>query len=251
MEDWQSRSRYLIGEKALAKLRQARVAVLGLGGVGAQAAEALARSGIGHLILIDGDSYTASNLNRQLFALHSTLGRKKVEVAEERLKDINPQIRITAIPEFYTPETAAQLPLDEADYIVDAFDMVTAKIHLALWAKEQGIPLISAMGAGNRRDPARVELSDLSETKICPLARVMRKELRRRGILHMKVVYSTEEAARAEETQGSLRTLAETDEEGRIQSWTRTVGSMIFVPAAFGITLASAVVEDLIREEEN
>lgn len=248
-EDWQSRSRYLIGAEAVAKLNRATVAVLGLGGVGGYAAEALARSGVGHLILIDGDCYNASNLNRQIFALHSTLGMRKVEAAAARLKDINPHLKITEVPVFYTPETAAGIPLKEADYIVDAIDMVTAKIHLAVWAHEEGIRLISAMGAGNKRDPEKVCLGDLARTKICPLARVMRKELRRRGILHMPVVYSTEEAEQPENAPAEGRqTKLTTDSAGNITSWARTVGSMAFVPAAVGLRLAAAVVEDLTAE---
>lgn len=251
MEDMYSRSRLLVGDKALEKIKGATVAVLGLGGVGGYVAETLARSGVGHLILIDGDRYNASNLNRQIFALRSTLGRLKAEAAAERLRDINPDIRITACPVFYTPDTAKDLPLDEADYIADAIDMVTSKLHLIEKAHALGIPVISAMGAGNKKDPSQVTLSDISKTKICPLARVMRKELRKRGISHLKVVYSLEDAVKPE-TDGAetARTRVTLDEDGKITSWARTVGSMAFVPAAVGIKMAAEIIRDLAAGAE-
>ena len=243
-EDWQSRTRLLIGEDAAALLQKKTVAVLGLGGVGSFAAEALARSGIGHLILIDGDRIQPSNLNRQLFALHSVLGKEKVFAAAKRLRDINPELKITAYPEFYRPENALGFGLDQADYIVDAADMVSAKIDLAVRAREKGIPLISAMGAGNKLNPEKLRLADLSETKICPLARVMRKELRKRGIRHLKVVYSEETARKVQAGKNDAGSGAN---EGRRKA---AIGSMIFVPGAAGLRLAGAVIEDLIREAD-
>lgn len=258
MREQHSRSEMLIGREALEKLFASRVAVFGLGGVGSYAAEFLARSGVGSLLLVDGDGFSASNLNRQLFALHSTLGMAKTEAARLRLLDINPELQIETVKAFYTPETAAEFSFDGLDYIIDCIDMVTAKIHLVARAHAEGVPVISAMGAGNKTDPSLVQVSDLSKTKICPLARVMRKELRKRGISHSKVVYSTEEAHvreagaeagekdKASSETGFRRSKMTFDSEGRASSWQRQVGSMVFVPAQTGLLLASETVKDLI-----
>lgn len=250
MENQWSRTELLLGSEALAKLKQARVAVFGVGGVGGQAAEALARSGIGTLDLIDGDRYVESNLNRQIFALHSTLGMRKVDAAAVRLRDIDPELVLHAHPVFFTAETADQLPLAEYDYIIDAIDMVSAKIELIVRAKALGVPVVSAMGAGNKVRPELLEICDLAKTTMDPLARVMRKELRKRGVDKVTVVYSREEPAAAgagRETRVALKQTEVDEETGAIRSWSRTVGSSVFVPAVSGLLLASVVVNDLVQ----
>lgn len=233
-----ARQRLLLGDAAMERLALARVAVFGIGGVGSYAAEALARSGVGHLLLIDGDEVSLTNLNRQLIALHSTLGRPKVEAARERLLDIAPGAEVEAYHTFVTAGDIQTLPLAGCDYVVDAIDTVSVKIALAQRCRELGIPLISSMGTGNKLDPTRLELSDISETSVCPLARVMRKELKKRGILHLEVVYSREEAI-APAPSG------EEPPPGR-----RAVpGSTAFVPAAAGLIIAGRVVRRLAGME--
>ena len=232
------------GDEPLSRLAAAKVAVFGVGGVGGFCVEALARAGIGTLHLYDDDTVSESNLNRQLAALHSTLGRPKGEVLKERVQDINPACHVEAIRMFYLPENADTVDLTQYDYVVDAIDTVAAKLELAVRCTALNIPIISAMGSGNKLDPAAFVVTDLSKTQGCPLARVMRKELRRRGIQHLKVVYSTEEPrspirpAQAEAPAGS---------ETRPGTSARrdTPGSISFVPAAAGLVLASAVVRDL------
>lgn len=211
-------------------LRNSRVAVFGIGGVGSYAAEALARSGIGHFLLVDNDTVCEPDLNRQLIALHSTLGRLKVEVMAERIRDINPQACVKIRPLFYLPENADTLDLSEFDYIVDAIDTVSAKIELAVRARQTNVPLVSCMGAGNKLDPTRFEVADVFETSVCPLCKVMRKELKNRGIPALKVVYSKEPPCSPHSA----------DEP-------RTPGSVAFVPSVAGLILASVVVRDLTR----
>ncbi len=247
MEDQWSRTRLLIGDEGLQKLRQAKVAVLGLGGVGGHAVEALARSGIGHLALIDGDVYGVSNLNRQIHALRSTIGRKKTDVVKERILEIDPEIQVTTYPFFFTRETLPRLPLADFDYVIDAIDMVSSKILAIETCHKLGVPIITAAGAGNKLHPEMVQVTDLAKTTMDPLARVLRKELKKRGILHVKIVYSTEEPVAFEEEVALNPTL--TDEEGRVTRWSRKVASMAFVPAVTGLTLASEVVRDLLGEE--
>ena len=190
MEHQFSRTELLIGEGATEHLADKRVAVFGVGGVGGYAVEVLARAGVGALDLIDADTVSLSNINRQILALHSTVGLPKTEVAAARVRDINPACKVTAYQVFYTPETAAQFDFSSYDYIIDAIDTVKGKIELVLRAKAAGVPIISAMGAGNKFDAAAFEVADISKTSVCPLAKVMRTELRKRGILHLKVVYS-------------------------------------------------------------
>lgn len=230
-----SRTEMLIGEQALHKLAQKKVAVFGVGGVGSFAVEGLVRSGVGKLVLVDDDCICITNLNRQLHATTKTIGRPKVEVMRERILDINPEAEVTVFQRFYLPETADEMLAADYDYIVDAVDTVTAKIDLAVRAKERGIPIISSMGAGNKLDPSRFEAADLFSTSVCPLAKVMRYELRRRGITALKVVYSKEpplSPARAEEAgDGSRRHIP---------------GSVAFVPSVAGLILAGEVVRDLI-----
>lgn len=225
MKEIFSRGASLLGEDGIARLRASRVAVFGVGGVGGFAAEALARSGVGALDLIDHDTVSPSNINRQIIALHSTVGRKKVEVMAERIADICPDTVVRTFDTFYLPETAHLFDFSAYDYVVDAIDTVSGKIALVMQAKAAGTPIICAMGAGNKTDPSAFRVADISQTKVCPLAKVMRVELRKRGITDVKVVYSEEPP---------LIPL----EEG-------VPGSLAFVPSAAGLMMAGAVVMDL------
>ncbi len=225
-----SRTALLLGDDAVERLSQARVAVFGVGGVGGFATEALARSGIGALDLIDGDVVSLSNLNRQIIALHSTVGKAKTEVMAQRIRDIDPDIRLTLHTCFFTPENAGDFDFTQYDYIIDAVDMVTAKIQLAVQAQAAGVPIISSMGAGNKLDPSAFEVSDLYKTSVCPLARVMRRELKARGIRKMKVVYSKEEPRKV---------------DGPTENGRHIPGSIAFVPSAAGLVLAGEVIREL------
>lgn len=228
-----TRTERLLGADAMERLAASRVAVFGVGGVGGYAVEALARSGVGTLDLIDNDKVCESNLNRQIIALHSTLGQYKVDAAAQRARDINPDITVNAHKLFYTPETAGELDFRSYDYIIDAIDTVTGKLDLAVKAQEYQIPVISSMGAGNKLDPGRFVVTDLAKTTVDPLARIMRKELKKKGIRHLKVVYSTEKPIPVEpvDTEASLRRT--------------TPGSTAWVPAAAGLMLAGEVIRDL------
>ena len=229
MDNRFSRLEMVLGKEAVKKLSASRVAVFGIGGVGGYAAEALARSGVGTLDLIDNDTVAISNLNRQILALHSTLGRYKADVMAERIKDINPEAKVNAYKMFYLPETADAFDFTKYDYIVDAVDTVSAKISLAERAYAAGVPIISAMGTGNKLDAARLCVSDINKTKVCPLAKVMRYELRKRGIKKLKVVYSEEIPVKP---------------EGEDK---RTPGSTAFVPGAAGLIMAGEVVKDILN----
>ena len=226
------RTAILLGEAALDKLRRAHVAVFGIGGVGGHTVEALARAGVGNLTLIDRDTVSLSNINRQIIALHSTVGRSKVEVMKERILDINPDCNVTAIQAFYLPENANEFPFDQFDFIVDAIDTVSAKIDLAMQASSRNIPIISAMGAGNKLSAQHFTATDLAKTTGCPLARVMRRELKKRGIHHMPVVYSQEPAAPAR--------ISPPDGEQRLPT-----GSLSYVPGVAGLLLAEEVIRSL------
>ncbi len=230
------RTELLLGTEALDNLKNSRVAVFGVGGVGGYTVEALARSGVGKLDLIDNDTVSITNLNRQIIALHSTVGKLKVEVAKERALDINPACQIRTYPIFYLPETADQFDFIAYDYVVDAIDTVAGKLMLVQAAQEAGVPVISSMGAGNKLDPSRFEVADIYKTSVCPLAKVMRYECRKRGIRHLKVVYSKEEP---------LKAAAETD-EAPTGSRRSVPGSVAFVPSAAGLMIAGEVVKDLI-----
>lgn len=232
-----SRLELLIGSEGLKKLKNARVAVFGVGGVGSYAVEALARSGIGAIDLIDDDEVSVSNINRQLIALRSTVGRAKVEVAAERIADINPECRVRTYRTFYTPETAGEFDFAQYDYVIDAIDTVSGKIAIAVQGEKSGTPVISAMGAGNKLDPTAFEVTDIYKTSVCPLARVMRRELKKRGVKRLKVVYSREEA---------ITPLAADDEENTAHKKRQTPGSAAFVPSAAGLILAGEVVKDII-----
>ncbi len=234
MEERFSRTALLIGENGVERLKKSRVAVFGVGGVGSYAVEALARLGVGNLTLVDPDMVAESNLNRQLIALHSTIGKYKVDAARERVLDINPEAEVEALKLFYLPENAGEFDVSRFDCIVDAIDTVSAKLELITRAKAAGVPIISSMGTGNKMHPEMLEISDISKTSVCPLARVMRRELRTRGIKELTVVYSKEEAI-------------DTKENIFLPNGKKTVGSISFVPATAGLLLASKVCEILLN----
>lgn len=232
-----SRTELLIGEEGLEKLKRAKVAVFGIGGVGSYTVEALARAGVGELVLIDKDEISITNLNRQIHSTHKTLGRSKVEVMKERILEINPEAKVSTFEEFYMPDNAEKMMDATYSYIVDAVDTVTAKIDLVVRANEGNIPIISAMGAANKLDPTKFEVADIYKTSVCPLAKVMRKELKSRGIKHLKVVYSKEEPVKSE------KYLSEESVPGK-----KTVpGSISFVPSVMGLIIAGEVIKDLIK----
>ncbi len=235
------REALLIGREGIERLRSARVALFGIGGVGGYVAEALIRCGVGSLDFYDNDQVALSNLNRQIIALHSTVGRDKVDVMAERLRDIQPDARIAGHKLFYLPEEADKIDFASFDYIADAIDTVAAKLDITERAYRLGVPIISAMGAGNRLDPARFRVGDIYETENCPLARVMRKELRRRGIPALKVVYSTEPA---------LTPRPAPDAEPDASRRRAIPGSVAFVPPVMGLIMASEIVRDLIGGNE-
>ena len=235
MEEQFSRTGLLLGEDALVRLQNARVAVFGIGGVGGYAVEALVRAGVGAIDVIDSDTVSVSNLNRQLLATYDTVGMLKVEAAKARILSINPKCAVYAHPIFYTPETADQLDFSQFDYIVDAIDTVTGKLCIIQRAIEAGVPVISCMGTGNKLDASALQVADISKTTICPLARIMRKELRKRGINHLKVVYSTEEAL----------TPVGAEEEAAALGKRTIPGSTAFVPGTAGLILAGEVIKDL------
>lgn len=229
-----SRTELLLGKEGVEKLKNARVAVFGIGGVGGYVVEALVRSGVGTLDLIDKDVVSESNINRQIIALHSTVGQFKTEVAARRAIDINPNVIINVHNVFYLPENAQDFDFSQYDYVVDAIDTVSGKIALIEQAKANNVPIISSMGAGNKLDPAAFEVSDITKTSVCPLARVMRRELKKRGIEHVKVVYSKEEPL----------VTGEKDEE----SGKSVPGSVAFVPSVVGLIIAGEVIKDLIKK---
>lgn len=223
------RTELLLGTRAVDRLRGAKVMVIGLGGVGSYAAEALARSGIGALVLVDGDTVAPSNLNRQLIALHSTVGMPKTEAARQRIADINPLCRTECVCAFLTAEQVMGWSFEGCDYIVDAIDTVAVKLALAQRAWETGVPIISCMGTGNKLDPARFEVADIFQTSVCPLAKVIRTQLRKRGVPQLRVVYSKEEPARCVVQDGARH----------------APGSISFVPGAAGLILAGEVIKEL------
>ena len=231
------RTAMLLGEEAIDRLQKARVAVFGLGGVGGYTVEALARAGIGALDLIDNDDVSRSNINRQILATHSTVGLPKVEAAKRRVLDINPEAKVICHQVFYNGETASQFDFTQYDYIVDAIDTVTGKLALVEQAVAAGTPIICCMGTGNKLDPSRFEVSDISKTTMCPLARIMRKELGKRGIKHLKVVYSKEEAM----------TPVGWEEEAAAIGKRQIPGSISFVPGAAGLILAGEVIKDIAK----
>ena len=228
MDDQLERLRRLVGDAKIERLRNSKVIVFGLGGVGSYVVEALARSGVGELAIVDSDRVCLSNLNRQIYALHSTMDELKVDVAQKRIHDINPDCKVTKYPVFYLPETAEQIDLARFDYIVDCIDTITAKLELVSRADENKLNIISCMGTGNKLDPSKLQIADISKTSVCPLARVMRLELRKRGIHHLKCVFSTEEP---------------------IKTGMSEPGSTAFVPSVAGLMIASEVVRNLISDK--
>lgn len=250
-----SRTELLLGREAMDILAGARVAVFGVGGVGGYVAEALARSGVGQLDLIDNDKVSLTNLNRQIIALHSTVGRDKVDVMRERILDINPDAFVCVHKCFYLPETQDRFDFSQYSYVVDAVDTVTAKIALVLQAQAAGVPVISSMGTGNKINPMKFEVTDIYKTSVCPLAKVMRRELKRRGVKKLKVVYSREEPIKPAQAgiSGDGSTAADLDgnswkEVENENPFRRAVpGSTAFVPAAAGLLIASEVVRDLVN----
>ena len=246
MQNQFSRTELLLGPEAMEHLSGCRVAVFGIGGVGGYAVEGLARSGVGALDLIDNDRVSLTNLNRQLYATHRTIGQYKVDVAEERVREINPDCRVTTYKTFYLPDTRAMFDFSQYDYVVDAIDTVTGKLALIEQAQEAGTPVISAMGAGNKLDPTAFRVTDIYKTSVCPLARIIRSECRKRGIKHLKVVYSTEEP---------VRPLEDPEADGICPADPRESiarrdipGSTAFVPSVAGLIIAGEVVRDLCRE---
>lgn len=235
MEEQFSRTALIIGEDGVEKLRSCRVAIFGVGGVGSFAAEAIARMGVGNITLVDNDVVAESNLNRQLIALHSTLGRYKVDAAKERILDINPSAHVEALQTFYLPENADEIDVSRFDCIVDAIDTVSAKLELITRANAAGVPIISSMGTGNKLHPEMLEIADISQTSVCPLARVMRRELKARGIKHLPVVYSKEEPV-------------QTSKDVFLPNGKKTVGSISFVPSSAGLLIASKVFEILLSK---
>ncbi|MBR6766431.1 MAG: tRNA threonylcarbamoyladenosine dehydratase [Clostridia bacterium] len=235
MQEQFSRTALVIGSSGVDRLHASRIALFGVGGVGGFAAEALIRSGVGALDIFDNDTVSVSNINRQLIALHSTVGQLKVDVMKKRLLDINHEAEIGAYAMFYLPENADSVDLSRYDYIIDAIDTVSAKIELAVRAQNLNIPIISAMGAGNKLDPTAFEVADISKTSVCPLARVMRQSLKKRGVNHLKVVYSRE-IPRPHAPDAECP-----PEEGRRS----TPGSTAFCPSVAGLILAGEVIRDL------
>lgn len=240
MQNQFSRTQILLGEKAMQRLDKSRVAVFGIGGVGGHAAEALVRSGLGAIDIIDNDTVSLSNINRQLFATLDTVGEYKVDVAEKRLKQINAAVKVKAYKTFYMPDTSDMFDFAEYDYIIDAIDTVTGKLEIIVNADKAGTPVISSMGAGNKLDPTAFEVSDIYKTSVCPLARVIRYELKKRNIQSLKVVYSKEKP---------LTPLScEADNESRRR---QIPGSTAFVPSVAGLIIAGEVIKDLTKVRNN
>lgn len=233
-----SRTSLLLGNTAMEKLKNSHVAVFGLGGVGGYTVEALARSGVGALTLVDHDTVSQTNINRQILATVSTVGQKKTDVAKARVLDINPAIRVYARDVFFTPETAPQFDFSEYDYVVDAIDTVTGKLALVAAAQAADVPIISSMGTGNKLDPTKFQIADITKTSVCPLARIMRKECAKRGIRHLKVLFSTEDPR----TPDAVESTEELPEGRRALP-----GSVAFVPSVAGLMIAGEVIRDLSK----
>ena len=237
-----SRTELLLGQAGIEKLAASTVAIFGVGGVGSYVAEGLARAGVGHLVLIDNDSITLTNINRQLHSLTSTIGQMKTAVMRERILDINPEAQVTVINDFYLPDNADSFFVADYDYVVDAIDTVAGKISLAVECDRRGLRLMASMGAGNKLDPARFKVTDIYKTSVDPLARVMRKKLKEQGVKKLKVVYSTEEPRKIKLPETGQ---AETKGSGRIAP-----GSISFVPSVAGLIIAGEVVRDLLEITE-
>jgi len=232
--NFKTRTSLIVGEEGIEKLKNSNVIIFGVGGVGSFAAEAIARAGVGNLTIVDFDDVDITNINRQLPALHSTIGKYKVEVMKERILDINPDINIKAIRKVYNKDTSEEILCENYDYVVDAIDMVTSKIHLIETCKARGLEIISSMGMGNKLDPTKIVVTDIHKTSMCPLAKVMRKELKDRRIKKLKVVYSTEKPIELKKKISNGRKI--------------TAGSTSFVPSVGGLTIASVVINDLLNK---
>lgn len=232
MREQDSRTYMMLGEEATERLKNSHVILFGLGGVGSYTAEALARAGVGELTLIDGDTVAKSNINRQLVALHSTVGRNKTDVIAERIADIDPDIVVHSYPVFYSAENCEKIDFEGVTYVADAIDMVTSKILLIERAREKNVPVISCMGAGNKLDPTQFEVAEIEKTSVCPLARVMRCELKKRGITGVKTVFSKEPP---------VQLIENNQEEGR----KKTPGSISFVPSVAGLIMAGEIIKDI------
>ena len=246
MLDQFSRTELLIGKEGIKKLQNAKVAVFGLGGVGSFVVEGLVRAGIANFILVDDDKVDITNLNRQLIATHETIGKPKVEVAKERILSINPKAKVQVYEEFFMPDSREILD-ESVDYIVDAIDTVTAKIELVVRAEKLGIPIISSMGTGNKLDPTRFEVTDIYKTSVCPLAKVMRKELKARDIKKLKVVYSKEEPIKQVENKCSKCNVGCETKKGCLPK-NQVPGSISFVPSVAGLIVAGEVIKDIIKK---
>ena len=243
-----SRTELLLGKAAMQKLAASRVAVFGIGGVGGYAAEALVRSGVGAIDVIDDDRVCLTNLNRQIIATRSTVGKHKVDVMAERLRDINPAVQVTGYRTFYMPDTADSIDLSVYDYVIDAVDTVTAKLELVTRTHALGVPIICALGAGNKLDPTLLRVADITQTSVCPLARVMRREVKRRGIEHLKVVFSTEQPVRpnaSEENSCAYHCVCPPGTTRKCTARRDIPGSTAFVPPVMGLIIAREVVCDL------
>ena len=246
MQDQYSRTQLLLGAEAMEKLHRARVAVFGIGGVGGYTVEALARSGVGALDLIDDDRVCLTNLNRQIIATRSTVGQYKVDVAEQRIHDIDPNIKVTTHRCFFGPETQDDFDFTQYDYVVDAIDTVTGKLALVMKCKEAGTPIICSMGAGNKMDPTRFEVTDIYKTSVCPLAKVMRIECRKRKIKHLKVVYSKEPALTPMADGAAQGDTCPADAQRKGTPRRTVPGSNAFVPSVAGLIIGGEVVKDLV-----
>lgn len=244
MAEQLSRTERLIGQENIEKLAAARVAVFGIGGVGGFTVEALARSGIGHIELVDHDTVALSNLNRQIIATHDTIGRDKVDVMKERILSINPDAEVTVHKCFFLPENKDEFDFTKYTYVVDAVDTVTAKLTIIEEAKKAGVPVISSMGTGNKLDPTKFEVADISKTSVCPLAKVMRRELKKRGISHVKVVYSKEEAI-SPSVEENASQCGEQNGENTIGRKKIAPGSISYVPSVAGLIIAGEVIKDI------
>ncbi len=251
MLDQFTRTELLLGREAMERLYAARVAVFGVGGVGGYAAEALARSGVGAIDLIDDDRISLSNLNRQIIATTKTLGRLKTEVMRERILEINPEASVQIHNCFFLPETCGRFDFSAYSYVVDAVDTVTAKIAIVMAAKEAGVPVISSMGAGNKMDPTAFEVADIYKTSVCPLAKVMRRELKKRNVKSLKVVYSREAPLRPRKNEGMKeeKESRPVPDQPMYKEKRQVPGSNAFVPAVAGLIMAGEVVRDLVKEE--
>ena len=245
-----SRTELLIGKAAIDKLKSSKIAIFGIGGVGSYAVEALVRSGVGKFVLVDDNCICLTNLNRQIHAARKTIGKPKVEAMKERILEINPDAEVTTILEFYLPETHPEMLTADLDYIIDAIDTITGKIGLIEAANRMGIPIISSMGTGNKLDPTRLEIADISKTSVCPLAKVMRKELRKRGINNVKVLFSKEEPLKPRENEGGSCSDGCICPPGTVRKCTskhQIPGSMSFVPSVAGLIIAGEVIRDIIK----